>query len=120
MNHTPTFVPITLAVLMVMVLIWFAMIIALLRRLKLKHPAKYSEMGEPSLFWNNSMKTTWTTLKYLFKREHKELNDNSLSLLGDSMLVSLVIYVILFFGLIFGVLVTVILRMPTAKPQPTG
>jgi high-affinity Fe2+/Pb2+ permease len=116
MNHTPTFVPIIFAVLTVMVLIWFAMIIALFKRLKLNHPAKYSEMGEPSLFWNNSMRTVWATLKYLFKREHKELNDNSLSLLSDSMLVFLVIYVILLFGLIFGVLVTVMLRIPTAKP----
>lgn len=109
MNHTPTFVPITFAVLMVMVLIWFAMIIALFKRLKLKHPAKYSDMGEPSLFWNNSLKTTWTTLKYLFKREHKELNDNSLSLLSDSMLVFLIIYVVLFFGLILGALANVML-----------
>jgi Na+/melibiose symporter-like transporter len=116
MNHTPIFVPITFAVLMVLVLIWFAMIIALFKKLKLRHPGKYSEMGEPSLFWNNSLKTNWKTLKYLFKREHKDLNDNSLSLLSDSMLVFLVIYVILFFGLIFGVLATVMLRMPTAKP----
>ena len=116
MNHTPIFVPIIFAVLMAMVFIWFAMIIALFKRLKSKHLSKYREMGEPSLFWNNSMRTVWTTLKYLFKREHKNLSDNSLSLLSDSMLVFLVTYVILFFSLIFGVLVTVMLRMPTAKP----
>lgn len=98
---------------MAMVFIWFAMIIALFRRLKSKHPPKYREMGEPSLFWNNSMKTVWSTLKYLFKREHKELNDSSLSLLSDSMLVFLVIYMILFFGLIFGALANVML---IAKP----
>ncbi len=66
---------------MAMVFIWFAMIIALFKRLKSRHLSKYREMGEPSLFWNNSMRTVWTTLKYLFKREHKNLNDNSLSLL---------------------------------------
>ena len=110
MNHTPIFFPIFFGVLMAMVFIWFAMIIALFRRLKLSHPEKYRVMGEPSLFWNNSLKTTWTTLKYLFKREHKELKDNSLSLLSDSMLVFLVIYVILFFGLIFGALANVMLN----------
>ncbi len=104
MNHTPIFVPIFFGVLMAMVFVWFAMIITLFKRLKSKHLSKYREMGEPSLFWNNSMRTVWTTLKYLFKREHKELNDNSLSFLSDSMLVFLVIYVILFFGLIFGAL----------------
>ena len=60
---------------------------------------KYKEMGEPSLFWNNSMKTGWATLKYLFKCEHKGLNDNLLSLLSDSMLVLFVIYTVLFFSL---------------------
>ncbi len=94
---------------MVMVFIWFAMIIALFKRSKSKHLPKYREMGEPSLFWNNSMRAVWATLKYLFKREHKDLNDNSLSLLSDSMLVFLVIYVILFFGLIFGALANVML-----------
>ena len=116
MNHTPIFVPIILAVLMVMVLIWFAMIFALCKKLKLKHPEKYSEMGEPSLFCNNSLHTNWKTLKYLFKREHKDLNDKSLSLLSDTMLVFLIIYVILFFGLIFGTLANFTLAMINAKP----
>ena len=83
------------------------MIIALFRRLKLRHLEKYTEMGEPSLFWNNSMKTGWATLKFLLKREHKGLNDNSLSLLSDSMLVFLAIYMVLFFGLFFEVLSSV-------------
>ena len=89
---------------MVMVFIWFAMIIALFKILKAKHLEKYKEMGEPSLFWNNSMKTSWATIKFLFKREHKSLNDRSLSLLSDSMLAFFAIYAVLFFGLFFGVL----------------
>ena len=87
-------------VIMVMGLIWFAMIITLFKRLKSKHPEKYIEMSEPSLFWNNSMKTNWYTLKFLFGREHKELNDNFLTSLSDSMLVFSVIYLLLFFGII--------------------
>ena len=94
--------PILFWVLMAMVLIWFVMIIALFRRLKLRHLDKYTEMGEPSLFWNNSMKTGWATLRFLFRREHKDLRDDSLSLLSDSMLVFFAIYTILFFGLFFG------------------
>ena len=89
---------------MAMVFIWFVMIIVLFKMLKSKHLEKYKEMGEPSLFWNNSMKTSWATIKFLFKREHKGLNDRSLSLLSGSMLVFFAIYAILFFGLFFGVL----------------
>ena len=88
------------SVMMVMVLIWFAMLITLFKRLKSKHPEKYVEMSEPSLFWNNSMKTNWYTLKFLFGREHKGLNDNFLSSLSDSMLVFFSIYLLLFFGII--------------------
>ena len=80
------------------------MIVTLFKKLKLEHPEKYKEMGEPNLFLNNSMKTSWSTLKFLFKREHKGLNDNSLSLLSDFMLVFFAIYTVLFFGLFFGVL----------------
>lgn len=94
--------PVIFIVLMVMVFIWFGMIIVLFRKLKNVHPTKYKEMGEPSLFWNNSMKSNWALTKFLFKREHKMLHDGSLSLLSDSMLIFIVIYMFLFFGWFFG------------------
>ena len=100
MEHAPTI----FWVLMVMVFVWFAMILVLFRKLKTQHPEKFKEMGEPSLFWNNSMKTGWATLKFIVKREHKGLNDGSLSMLSDSMLVFFVLYTVLFFGMFFGVL----------------
>ena len=100
MNESPPFV---FYVLMAMVFMWFAMIIALFRRLKVRHYEKYNEMGEPSLLWNNSMKTGWTTIKFLFKREHKHLGDRSLTILSDFMLVFFALYTVLFFGLIFGI-----------------
>lgn len=90
-------------VMMVMVLVWFAMLITLFKRLKSKHPEKYIEMREPSLFWNNSMKTRWITIKFLFGREHKDLKDNFLTSLSDSMLVFSAIYLLLFFGIILNV-----------------
>jgi hypothetical protein len=48
MNHTPIFFPILFGVLMAMVFIWFAMIIALFKRLKSKHPPKYKWCGTGS------------------------------------------------------------------------
>ncbi len=86
-----------------MVLIWFALVIFLYKRLKILHLEKYKEMGEPSLFWNNSMKTGWATIKFLFKREHKDMNDNLLSYLCDFMLVFFALYSALFIGLFIGV-----------------
>jgi hypothetical protein len=97
-------VPILFGVLMAMVLIWFAMIFSLFRMLKNSHPEKYKEMGEPSLFWNNSMKTAWATIKFLFRREHKVLNNSTLSFLSDSMIVFFALYFVLFFGLFMSVI----------------
>jgi hypothetical protein len=93
---------IVFVILMVMVFVWFGMIIYFDRRLKTKHPVKFKEMGEPHLFWNNSMKTTWTTMKFLFLREHKTLNDKTLSFLSDFMLVFLLFYTVVFFGVFLG------------------
>ena len=94
--------PLSFWILMAMVFIWFVMVSALFRILKSRHPSKFREMGEPSLFWNNSMKTGWATARFLFRREHKDLDDSTLSLLSDSMLVFIVTYLVLFLGLTFG------------------
>ena len=89
-------------VLMAMVFVWFGLITYFDRRLKHQHPEKYQVMGEPHLFWNNLVKTTWTTMKFIFMREHKLLNDKTLTMLSDFMLVFLLVYTIIFFGLFFG------------------
>ena len=90
--------PIIFWILIAMVFIWFGLIITLFRRLKIKHSEKYKEMGQPSLFWNNSMKSGWSTLKFLCKREHQILGDPTLAFLSDSMLVFFAVYLVLFFG----------------------
>lgn len=87
---------------MVMVFTWFAMNMMLFRLLKARHPEKYKEMGEPSLFWNSSMKAGWAIFKFLMNREHKALNDGVVSLLSDSMLMVFIGYWILFFWFFFG------------------
>ena len=82
-------------VFLVLFIVWFVMINALWKRLRTMHPNKYRIMGEPSLFPKNSFKCGLATIKFLFLREHKELNDKSLSLLSNSMLLLLAVYIIL-------------------------
>jgi len=87
------------AVLFGMVIVWFVLIKLLFNRLEVTHPQKYEAMGRPSLFLRNNIATGWATMKFLFAREHRSLNDSYLSKLSDAMLVFFAIYLLLFFGL---------------------
>ena len=60
-------------------------------------------MGKPSLIMNNSLSSNITFMKFLFKREWRELNDSGLATLGQFMLVFFAIYTVGFFVLFFSV-----------------
>lgn len=90
-------------VLFVMVIVWFVLLKVLFSRLERKHPEKYEAMGKPSLFLRNNIATGWATMRFLFAREHRALNDSYLSKLSDSMLAYLSAYLLLFFGLMIWV-----------------
>lgn len=94
--------PIIFGSMMFMVLIWFVLLKIIFTKLEREHPEKYKQMGEPSLFFNNSLKTGLVTLKFIGKREHNNLNDPALSKLSDFALVFFVIYAVIFFGMFFG------------------
>ena len=85
--------------LFAMVLGWFVLIRTLFSRLERMHSQKYESMGRPSLFLRNNMSSGLATMKFLFAREHRSLNDRVLSRLSDFMLAYLVVYLVLFFGL---------------------
>ncbi len=70
------------AILFGMVAIWFVLVKLLFRRLEISHSEKYEAMGKPSLFLHNSPASAFALLKFLFVREHKELNDSYLSKLS--------------------------------------
>jgi len=74
------------AALIVMVVVWFFLIRLLFSHLEAKHPDKYDEMGRPSLFSNSNFATNSATLRFLVRREHRELNDRYASMLSDVML----------------------------------
>lgn len=84
-----------------MVAVWFVLIKLLFNRLEALHPQKYEAMGRPSLFLRNNIATGWMTMKFLFAREHKTLNDSYLSRLSDTMLVFFAIYLLVFLGAFF-------------------
>lgn len=87
-----------------MIIVWFVLIKLLLRRLEQLHPAKYEAMGRPSLFFRNTPDTNFATLKFLFTRQHKTLNDQYLSRLSDAMLVFFAIYLPLFLSFFFAII----------------
>ena len=90
--------------MMFMVLIWFVLLKVIFTKLERYHPEKYKMMGEPSLFFNNSIKTGFTTLKFIGKREHKTLNDPTLSKLSDFALIFFIVYSVIFFGMFVAIL----------------
>lgn len=89
-------------VLMAMVLVWFAMVTRLYRRLEEHHSGTYEAMGRPTLFMRNSPASTLAMLKFIAVRQHRSLGDASLSKLSDFMLLFLAVYMLLFGLLFFG------------------
>ena len=84
-----------------MAFIWLILVARLFRMLKTNHADKYRAMGEPSLFWNNSLRTNYGLWKFLARREYRELDDPSVSTLGRNMLIFLMVYL---FGFLFFVI----------------
>lgn len=95
--------PIMFGVLFCSVFLWFFLCYRLFKILETRHPEKYESMDRPSLIMNNSLSSNITFMKFLFKREWRELNDSRLAMLGKSMLVFFAIYTVGFFALFFSV-----------------
>ncbi len=95
--------PILFGILFCSVFIWFYLCHKMFGILRIRHPKKYEAMGKPSLIMNNSISNNLLFMKFLFKREWQELNDNGLATLGKSMLVFFAFYIILFFSLFISV-----------------
>ena len=90
-------------VLFTSVFVWLFLVFRLFKLLETEHPEKYKAMGKPSLFWNNSPKTSWELMKFLFKREYASLGSSKVSFLGNIMLIFMALYFVGFFFLFFGV-----------------
>jgi hypothetical protein len=53
----------------------------------------YEAIGSPTIFWNNSPRSNWLFLKFVFGSSWKNLADRELSAVARSMRVLLVLFV---------------------------
>lgn len=86
------------------VFVWFYLCYKMFSILRIRHPEKYEAIGKPSLIMNNSISNNLLFMKFLFKREWRDLNDEGLAQLGKSMLVFFSLYMVLFVYLFLSVL----------------
>jgi|SRR5580765_2143869 hypothetical protein len=89
--------PISLFVLpALIVIVLFVLARLLFRQLETHHPGKYEEMGSPSFHVGNDFRPIFATLKFICRREHRELGDSKLSNVSDAMLACFLVYIVLF------------------------
>jgi hypothetical protein len=88
--------PILFGVLFIAIFVWFFLCNKMFKTLALRHPEKYEAMGKPSLIMNNSLSNNVSFIKFLFKREWRDLNDPSVTSLGKIMCVFIMLYLALF------------------------
>jgi hypothetical protein len=74
----PSVTTVVFFVLFTMTVGWFAMLHVLFNDLKARHPQKYEDLGEPSLFKNDTFSASLRLLKFLYTREPEGLDDKSL------------------------------------------
>lgn len=98
--------PVLFGVLFCSVFVWFFLCYRLFKILETRHPETYIAMGKPSLIMNNSISNNISFMKFLFKRGWRDLNDDGLARLGNTMLVFFAFYTagfcFMFFGLPLG------------------
>jgi hypothetical protein len=95
--------PVVFGVMFVSVFVWFGLCHRLFKLLEARHPEKFSEMGRPSLIMNNSVSNNISFMKFLLKREYRELNAPLISNLGRAMRVFFVVFCVVFMFLFLGV-----------------
>ncbi len=83
-------------VLLVLCLIGIVSAYLILIRLKKEHPKKWSEIGSPTLFYNNSIENNLKVTRFMWRNEYRELNDPYLNRMIASQKILFIIYVVLF------------------------
>ena len=81
------------------VVVWLGLVLWVFHRLRIRHLATFEAIGSPSLIWNNSMRTNWLFLKFLFGPTWKQLGDQRLALVLNVMRVYIVAYLVGFAAL---------------------
>ena len=97
------------ATLMLMAFTWFGLVAWLHSRLRNLHPDTYLSLGSPTLFWNNSPRTGWLLIKYIFRPKPIPTEDVSL----QRMLVTMKVFFVTYAALL-GILITATVLFPPA------
>jgi len=80
--------------LFVLLFVWLLLVIWMFRRLRSQHAETFAALGSPSLFLNNTPRTNWLFLKFLFQEQWQRLGDRQLSIGARVMQVVFVTYML--------------------------
>jgi len=69
------FAPVIFLVFLISFIVSYAMMAQLHRVLRERHPAIYDSLGQPTLFWNNSMKNSFAVLGFILSGRFRETHD---------------------------------------------
>ena len=72
------FGPFIFIVLFVCVIVGWATAARLDRALRERHPGIYDSLGQPTPFWNNSMKNSFAMLGFIFSGRFRETQDREI------------------------------------------
>jgi len=64
---------------MAMAGVWLVLVVWLFCRLRDRHASTYVALGSPNLFWNNTLRSQWLFLRFLYSSRRHELGDESAS-----------------------------------------
>jgi hypothetical protein len=95
-----TMLVIGFSLLIIVFIIGVILNLAFLNRLKKSHALKWKELGEPTLFYNNSIKNSLGVKKFIRERQDLALGDSRLSLLTMLNKYFGIIYVIYFIAFV--------------------
>jgi len=86
--------------------VWLVLVAWLLHRLRNRHALTYEAIGSPSLIWNNSLRSNWLFLRFLYSPRRLELGDEPASRVVGVLRVLFPLYFLLFIALVVWFLVS--------------
>ena len=98
------------AALAIFLIIGLVLPCLVLDRLKKKHPQVWRELGSPSLFFNNSISNNIKTMRFIWRNEHRYLNDQYLN-----QIVALEKWLFLVYSISFAMFVAVLSFIEVVK-----
>ena len=98
----PTLLPILFVLLLVSCVVGLILQHVFLSRLRTRHARTWEALGRPTLFLNNSISNSLAVLRFLWRREYRDLADNELIRFAAFLRGYLVAYLLLFVLVVAG------------------